>query len=255
MNMMFGSLTTDGLEESKDTLGGFQPLDTDIYSGSIKIAYAIQSPGGARGVVVIGDWGGREYRETVYVTTRDGKNYTMAKDKSGKPTDKKRPLPGFTTIDDLCLAATGYPLSEQKTEEKVVNVYDPAEGKELPKAVPVLVDLVGKDVSLGIIRILENKSEKQGDEYVDIADTREVNQIDKVFHTESRRTIAEIRQGAETAVFWDSWLDKNKGNTRDKRTIKDGEQNGASGRPGASKSPPQAGGNSGGAPRRSLFGS
>lgn len=100
--------------------------------------------------------------------------------------------------------------------------------------------------------MLENKNEKQGDEYVPTAETRELNATDKVFHTETRMTVVEAREGAEVAKFWDSWLERNKGNTRDKRTIKDG-QAGTAGAPkaaGASAAAPAAGG----APRKSLFG-
>ena len=53
MNALFGNLTTDGLEEAEDRIGGFQPLDTDIYIGTIKTAYAGQSQGGAHNLSLI----------------------------------------------------------------------------------------------------------------------------------------------------------------------------------------------------------
>ena len=137
-------------------------------------------------------------------------------------------------------------------EEKTIKLYDSEAKKELPKAVPMLVEALGLEVSLGIVKVLENKNEKQGDEYVPTAETRELNATDKVFHTETRMTVVEAREGAEVAKFWDSWLERNKGNTRDKRTIKDG-QAGTAGAPkaaGASAAAPAAGG----APRKSLFG-
>lgn len=236
MNALFGALTTDGLEETTDRLGGYQPLDTDIYTGPIKAAYAGQSDGGARNVSVIVELGGREYRETLWITNKKGENFFLNKnDKT-----KKVPLPGFTVVDDLCLVTSGKPLAEQTTEEKVVMVYDREAGQEIPKTVPMLVDLIGQTASFGIVRQLENKNEKSGDEYVPVADTREVNFIDKVFHTETKMTVVEARQGADSATFHDSWLERNKGQTRDKRTIKDGE-GGNTGRPTASRSAPQPG--------------
>ena len=245
---IFGNLTNEGLEETTDRLGGFQIRTTDIYPATIKAAYAGQSAGGARNVTIVAELPDGEYSETIYVTNKKGENwFPNQNDKS-----KKVPLPGFTTIDDICLVTTGKPLAEQETEEKTIKLYDSEAKKELPKAVPMLVEALGLEVSLGIVKVLENKNEKQGDEYVPTAETRELNATDKVFHTETRMTVVEAREGAEVAKFWDSWLERNKGNTRDKRTIKDG-QAGTAGAPkaaGASAAAPAAGG----APRKSLFG-
>lgn len=253
MNALFGTLTTDGLEEAEDRLGGFRPHDTNIYGGTIKALYAGQSDGGARNVTLIAELDGREYRETIYVTNKKGENFFYAKDKDGKPTDKKVPLPGFTTVNDLCLIVTGKPLSEQTAEDKIVNVYDKEVGREIPKSVPMLTELVGTDIaSFGVVRVLENKSERVGDEYVPTAETRDANFIEKVFHTETKMTVVEATNGADEATFWNSWLEKNEGVTRDKRTVKDGN-GGQSGRPGASRTPPQAGGTA--KPGKSLFGS
>jgi hypothetical protein len=246
MTGIFGNLTNDGLEEAQDRLGGYAPVDTDAYDSKITMAYAIQSAGGAHGVVLTADIGGREYRETLYVTNRKGENFFLNKDDK----TKKVPLPGFTVVDDICLATTEKPLAEQNTEEKVVNVYDADAKKEVPKSVPVLVDLLGKTVTLGIVNQLVNKNEKQGDEYVPTAETRNENVIEKVFHTPTKMTMVEARQGKTEGAFFQTWLDRNKGNVRDRRTIKDGAGAGTAGRPGA----PTSGGASGGAPKKSLFG-
>lgn len=160
---------------------------------------------------------------------------------------KKIPLPGFTIVDDLCLIATGSPLSEQATEEKTVKIYDYDQKKEMPKAVPVLTDLINQPVKVGILLKLENKNEKSGDEYVPTAETRQVNSIDKVFHPELNLTVAEARQGQETAKFHDAWTERNKDQVRDVRKIKEG-QAGQAGAPQASNSATSA------SPRTSLFG-
>ena len=251
MNALFGNLTTDGLEEAEDRIGGFQPLDTDIYIGTIKTAYAGQSQGGAHNVTLLVDIGGREYRETIYITNRKGENFFLNKnDKT-----KKVPLPGFTTIDDICLIATGAPLAEQPTEDKTANVYDPEAKKELPKSVPMLMDLLGQEVALGIVRQTENKSTKVGSEYVPTSETRDVNFIDKVFHPTEHVTVVEAKRDAELvaegkeaigAGFWESWMDRNQGKTRDKTVDVD---EGTQGRPGQA---PQGGGTK--SPAKSLFG-
>lgn len=243
MNAIFGNLTTEGLEQAEDRIGGFQPLDSDVYDATIKAMYAGQADSGARNITVIADIGGREYRETIYITNKKGENFFLNKNDN----TKKVPLPGFTVIDHICLVTTGKPLAEQMTEDKVVKVYDREAAAEVPKSVPMLVEALGKPVSLGVIRQLENKSKKDSSgNYVDTEETREVNFIDKVFDTESKMTVVEALNETESADFYIAWIERNKGNTRDKRTVKDG-QGGQSGRPGAA---PQAGAKE----RKSLFG-
>jgi len=250
MSNIFGKLTSDGLEQTQDRLGGgYQPLDSDIYTGTIKTAYAGQAASGAMSVTLLVDLAdGREYRETLYVTNKKGENFFISEAK------KKVPLPGFTVVDDLCLIATGKPLAEQETEEKVVKVYDREAQAEVPKSVPMLMALLGQPVALGVIKQIVNKNEKQGDEYVPTAETREENYIDKVFHPELKLTVAEARNGQDKATFWDAWGERNKGQTRDKRTIKDGAASAPAGRTSTAKpgTPPAAGGQQ--PARQSLFG-
>ena len=242
---LFANLNNAGLEESTDRLGGYQPLQSGIYTGIIKAAYAGKSDGGAQSVSLVVQVGNDEYRETLYITNRKGENF-FTKD------NKKIPLPGFTIIDDICLVTSGKPLSEQLVEDKVLKLYDKDAKKELPKSVPVLVELLGLTVTLGILNQLVSQTEKAADgSYVPKSDgsTRNQNVIDKVFHTETKMTVAEARQGAEEAKFHDSWADRNEGKTQDRREKVDGTA-GAPKRPGAPATPPQAGA----APRKSLFG-
>jgi hypothetical protein len=248
---LFGNLSTEGLETAGDRLGGFSTLESDIYQAKIKVAYAGKSTSSnAQSVTVIYDLGNREYRETYWITNGEGQNYFLNK----QDNTKKVPLPGFTHINDLCLVTTDQPLAAQPGEEKMVNMYDPELQREAPKAVPVLVNLTGKEVYVGVIRALENKSVKNTstNKYEPIADTRETNSTDKIFHHPTKMTVSEATNGAQEPIFFNAWLEKNKGVTRDKRTIKDGAAGGApkSGRPGG---PPQAAaGNA--APKSSLFG-
>lgn len=240
---LFSNLGTEGLEKSEDRLGGGGFLrETDIYTGTIKVAYAGKSDGGAQNVTIIFVEGGKEYRETIYITNKKGENFFLNKEDNSK----KVPLPGFTLINDICLCTTEKPLSKQETEKKMVNIYDYDLKKEVATSVDCLVDVQGQTVSLGIIKVLENKGVKQGDgSYAPGPETRELNAIEKVFHTESHFTMVEVDAGAEEATFWDSWVEKNKGVTRDKRKIKDGQ----AGKPGSA---PKAG-DAGNAPKKSLF--
>lgn len=253
---LFGNLTDDGLEQKEDRVGGSSySRETDVYELEIKVAYAGKSSGGAQFVaMILSDNDGKEYRETFYVTGKNGQNYYMAKDKDGKETGKKRALAGFDHVNDICLVTTDKPLSAQDTEEKTVKVYDADAKQELPKSVPVLVDLLGKKVYLAIYKRLENKSQKDSSgNYVAIAETRDVNTTEKVFHFPTKMTVKEATDGAEAPTFFDSWVEAHKGKVMDRRTIKDGEA-GQAGRPGRSAGAPPTSGGSSGNERKSLFG-
>jgi hypothetical protein len=246
---LFNNLTSDAHEvETEDRLGGFSVLESGSYDAKIKVAYAGKAASGAQSVTFIFDINGRELRETIYITNKQGQNFYLTKDK------KKAPLPGFTTVDHICLVASGAPLSEQTTEDKMVKVYDKDAGAEIPKSLPVLTDLVGKTITLGLLKVLENKTEKDSNgNYVAIAETRESNQIDKVFDTDTKMTVVEAVKELEP-TFHTAWVEKNAGQTRDKREIKDGQAGGAqSGRPGRpAGGPPQQ--STGASSGRKLFG-
>jgi hypothetical protein len=246
MSTLFGNLNNDGLEESQDRLGGgFQPRSTDIYNMEIVLFYAGQSKEGAKSITIHAKDSTGLYRETIYITNKKGENFFLNRDDNSK----KVPLPGFTTIDDICLAATGFPLASQEFTEKVFNLYDFDQKKEVPTKVMVALEVMGKTVSLGIQKVLEDKTAKNAStgEYEPTGESKETNSIAKVFHTESKVTMAEAREGKE-AAFWDNWLERNKDQTYDKRKDKSGN-----GKP-AAKAPPQAGGAGAAAPRASLFG-
>lgn len=247
--------TTDDMEATEDRLGGgFSPLDTDVYTGKIKLAYAGQSSRGARNVTLIlvgGDFGDREYRETIYITNVKGENFYL---KEGK----KYQLPGFILLNHLAQVTVGKELHELVGEDKQVNIYDPEQKKELPKAVPVLVELLGQEASFAIQKSLENKTEKNAQGGYDaINETRDTNNIEKVFHTASKMTVHEAQAKQKDATveaeFWDKWVERNKGKTRDK-TSKDARpaSAGNNGRPAGAA--PQSGNTGSATTRSSLFG-
>jgi hypothetical protein len=276
---IFGNLSTEGLAKTEDRVGGGNGWirDTDITIFTIKALYAGKSSSSnAQSVTFIGvDEAGKEYRETFWITSGAGLNYYMAKDRNGKETGEKNSLPGFSIVNDICMIATDKPLDQQQDEEKVVKVYDADAKQEMPKAVPMLVECIGKKVALAIYRQLENKSKKSEStgKYEPIADEREINLAEKALFPTFRTTVREAEvaltnggsvsnddkivnaQGEDVAVFWDSWLEAHKGKVRDKRTIKDGA-GGTAGRPGAraAGAPPASGSAAnGGTERKSLF--
>lgn len=216
MTKMFGNLTdTTKLEASEDRVGGgFEPFASGVYTGTIKLAYAGKAASSdAQNVTLHIDVNGREMRETIYITNRKGENFYPDK----QDPKKKMPLPGFTTIDDICLLTTGEGLVEQETEEKVVKIYNFTERKELPTPVQCLTGLHGKEIMLGVLREIVDKEAKDASgNYAPTGETRTQNTIDKVFDPETKRTVNEFRNEVDSAEFYDAWLKKNDGQDRNK---------------------------------------
>lgn len=246
MTKMFGNLTDNGLEQSGDRLGGGGVIDTGVYDGIVKLAYAGKSQSSnAQSITAHIEINGREFRESFWVTNRNGENFYADKNDA----KKRHPLPGFTMADDLCLVTTGQPLSEQTVEEKVVNLYDFEARKELPQNVPVLTDLIGKPVTVALFAQIVDKTAKDANGvYQPTGETRNENVADKFFHQESHRTVTEIREGIEEAVFYGKWAEKNNGQPPRNRAKGVQGNTGAPGRPAAAGAPA-----AGGAARPSLF--
>lgn len=248
MSKMFGNLSTEGAEKAGDVLGGGRVVfETDAYEAKIKMAYVGKSQSSdAQGINLILDIGGQEFSpRAIYITNRNGENFY--KDKND---GSKKLLPGFEQIDELCLVTTGQELSEQDVQEKTIEIYNFDEKKMVPTNMPVLVDLIGKDVIVCIEKQNIDKTKKEGDAYVPTGETVDVNEIAKFVHLESRMTVTEAREELDEPVFLDKWVEKNKGNTRQRAKGAQGKS-GAPGRSGGSNGAPAPGA---GKPKTSLFG-
>lgn len=235
---MFNKLTTTDLEEARDVVSsGYAPVATDIYTGIVKMAYAVTSAKGALGVAlhIYLEETGKDYRETCYVSTKDGKNYSVDKD-SGK----KRPLPGFTVINDLCMVTAEKELSQIETEDKLVPIYDYEQKKQVPTEVPVLTDLLNQKVYIAIIQKEENKQTKNpAGEYVPTAETHKTNSIEKMMQYPSKLTVREAVAGSDS-VYFEQWSEANKGRVVDRRVIKGGSSASATTTPKQAATPTKA---------------
>lgn len=220
---MFANLAKDPeiKDEERDSLGGFSTPESDIYGATIKVAYVTTAASGAVGVNVVFTLADeREHRETLWVQSgkaKGGNNYYL------NQKGEKKYLPGYLMADSLCLVAAGQPLSAQATEDKILNLYSAEAGKEVPTKVPVLMGLVNKAVVVGLIKKIENKNKKNAaGQYEATAETREVAELDKAFDAEGF-TITERKAGATEPKFVEAWKKKWQGQTKDVRTIKDGQ--------------------------------
>lgn len=213
---LFSNLKSDNLEQTGDVLGGGGYLvDSDVYMARINLAYAIQSEKGAKGVafefqIAMPSGDHKEFREDIYITNQKGENFYT---KDGK----NYPLPGFTTVDDICLAATEQSLAAQDMEEKIFRIFDRKERKEVEKGVPAITSLHGKYVKLAILKVKEDKTKQnpQTGQYEPTGEFFESNRIDKVMHAETNQTLTEAREG-KAPVFQTAWIEKNQGKIRDR---------------------------------------
>ena len=104
------------------------------------------------------------------------------------------------------------------TEEKLVPIYDGTAKKEVPTKTEVMTDLIGQEITVGILQILENKTKWDASTKTRtvLPETQKINQLDKVFRTRDHMTVAEVRAQATEPAFYAAWGEKNTGVTRDK---------------------------------------
>lgn len=218
---MFENLQSDAsIEEEKDTLGGNGPVDSSLLDCVIDMAYMDKSKGGAMSCnITFKTIDGKTVKITEWVTSGDAKGNKNFYERNGQ----KHYLPGFNTANGISLLSCGIELGQLKPEDKAVLIYDFDQKKETPQIKPVLTQLLGKEVSLGLLKVIEDINVKN-DEGVYVASgfTREMNQIDKVFHPVTKLTVAEVKAESTEAMFFTKWGEKNNGITRDKSAAKAG---------------------------------
>lgn len=208
-------------DEERDVLGGsFTTPESGVYPATIKVAYVTTAATGAMAVnVTLTLDNGSEVRETLWVksgTAKGNTNYYV------NAKGEKKYLPGYLTVNTLCEIAAGKELSAINIEEKILNIYSFEASKEVPTKVPVLMDLLNKPIQVGLVKVIENKRQKNHTgEYVDTAETRELVEITKIFY-ENGYTKAELQAGEEKPAFITKWAEKWKDQVKDRRTIKDG---------------------------------
>ena len=212
---MLDNLKEDAsIQGEKDVLGGYI-LPSDIYDMVVELAYFGLSAGGANSVTMhFAGKNGENLRQTFWVTSgkaKGGTNYYT--DKKGT----RHYLPGFNQANSICKILTNTELAVLPTEPKIIKIWDSNLKKEAPIEKQVIIDLIGKEISLGVIhQVVDKQIKNEQGVYVPSGETREENEIDKIFRTSDHFTNAEILAEEKEAVFYDKWLDKNKGITRQK---------------------------------------
>lgn len=210
--------------------GGFKALTSDVYDFVVNHAYFSQAKSGAKAVnlELEGTDGGKR-RFTVYITNKNGE--IKYKDKK---TGELHYLPGFLTIDSLCLLTVGKPLVEidKLTETKTIMLYNFEAKGEVATDVPMLMPLIKQKIKAAVLERIENKSVKNQStgNYEPTNEKRTTNEIAKFFRERDDMTVSEIRARKDKATFINDWLDTWKGKPDDR--FKPVEQAGTGGVPG-----------------------
>lgn len=215
-NDLFKNLTTDEtIKEGGDSVGGFAVMDSKVYDFTVKLAYVTFSAGKAMclNTVFVGE-DKSEMREQFWMTSGEAKGCKNYYEKDGV----RHYLPGFNNANALCLLTAGDPVSEMASEQKTINLYDSSAGKEVPTEVPMLMALIGTKIKAGVIKQIVDKRAKNAGtgQYEPTGETREENEVDKLFRFEDERTVLEIRSEKPDAEFIIKWKNKWEGQVRNR---------------------------------------
>jgi len=228
MSLLSNLATTqnDDIKSEQDSVGG-GPKDSGLYPGTVDIAYLEKKQSGAlflNTVIKFDD--GHEHREGLCIASGDAKgNKSYYENANGE----RHFLPGFNHASAISLLTIGKELAELDTEKKTIKIYNVDAGKEVPTEVDMVTDLVGQRVIVGLQKQIVDKRKKndQTGKYEATGETREVNEIDKIFRERDKMTTAEIRAGKEEPEFYDTWDKKWTGKVRNKASAAN-DANGAS---------------------------
>ncbi len=218
MSLLSSLATSNDIASEKDSVGGGFVLDTNLYNFTVKLAYLQKADSEALSLVVhLTTEDGKDVRQQFWMTSgkaKGCKNFYV--DKNGD----KQYLPGFNMANSLCLLTVGKEIAQLETETKVVNLYSSEARAEVPTNVEMLTELLGKQVFGGLIKQIVDKTKKNEStgEYEPTGETREENELDKLFRERDGKTTAEILAQAPEAVFIETWKKKWVGQVKDKST-------------------------------------
>lgn len=209
MSILAGLSLDNEIKTQDPTIRGAR--STGSYDGTIVGAAVIVAATGAQGISfeVALDAGGKYYG-TEWIrsgTAKGNKSYYV--DRNGD----KQYIPGYVTATNILFATLGETTFDNvRIEQRGIADRD---GKMVDT--PVLVDLIGKRVALGLVEVRANKSVKNdAGKRVDTAEERVYNEIgsDAVFNIDTRKIRIEEERGLD-AKFEAEWVRKNQGKRKD----------------------------------------
>lgn len=206
MTILAALQTDSSVEQEKDVLGGSYLVDSGLNDCDIVLAYLNTSKSGAMALNV-------ELKTESGVTVRDQFWMTSSTANGGKnfyeKDGKKHYLPGFTMANHLALLTVGEEIGNIQVEEKTIKLRDFTTKKDVPTAVQMFTPLLGKKITAGILKVIDDKRAKNAaGEYQPTGETRQLNEIDKFFRHRDGLTVAEILAETTEAQFKGQWAEK-----------------------------------------------
>ena len=226
MNMLSTLTSDDTIATEKDVIGGSRILESGLQDFTVSLAYLTKSDGEALALnVVFKNSSKQELRQQFWMTSGTAKGGKNFYEKDGE----KHYLPGFVMANALALLTVGKEISQLDTEKKTIPLYNSTAKAEIPTQVDMVMDLLGKEIAAGVIKQTVDKTAKNATTglYEPTGETRDENEVDKLFRASDKMTTAEIRAQAEVATFVNTWKAKWDGITRNKA-----KGAGAAGKPG-----------------------
>jgi len=216
MSDLFTGLASDKTIENETDYIAASVLESDLYEFTIEHAFMTIAESGAKAINLRLKYGNdQDYRQVLYVTSGTAKGcknfYT---DKNGK----NRYLPGFNIANALCLLTVKTEIGKQTAEEKVINLWNKELKKETPTPVQMIMALAGQKFIGGVIKQTVDKTAKDAAtaKYLPTGETRDENDMDKIFRASDGLTVAEIRAKVTESVYKETWAKANKGVTRNR---------------------------------------
>ena len=202
----------DDIKLKETSLGGGSYLwDSNVYTTTVDMAYFDQSQGGAHSLnlTLLNDKG-KKLKQTIWFTNRKEEvHYVNQK-------GEKDYLPGYNLANNLSLIITGEDVNEafDKSEKKMVNVYDFNARKDMPTEKSVATTLLGKQIKVAILKQTVNKRVNDGTgKYVESAETKDENDIKEFYFADSDLTVVEKSKDATEALMMPKWAERNAGKT------------------------------------------
>lgn len=224
--------TKENMTLDTDTIAGGRrgPLESGVYDAKINLAYLDKSQGGATALHITFETDQGDVRQTIWMTSGDAKgNKNTYTDKEGN----EQYLPGFSMANSIALLTVGKEIAdviEETGADKTIKLWDFDAKAELPTEKFVIVGLLNESIKIGIRKQIVDKNQKNADgNYVPTGETREINELEKVFRDRDGMTVPEILAQADEAVFINTWKERFTGDTVDKSTKKAGVQTGLAG--------------------------
>jgi len=129
-----------------------QVLDSGVYKCQVTKSYFKTANSGAVAVFLELDIDGKILKSNDYISNKEGKTYYINK-KSGDSTQ----LPGYTKMNKLARMLTQKNIEQQETTQEIlINNYN-----GVTTRTPIdNIDWVGAELTIGVIKMEENKQEK-----------------------------------------------------------------------------------------------